>query len=107
MPEENTPKNPAEHDSFAKALRRTARPAHFASLARRAAACLRERGAEALWREASFRISLMTKGEVWRFRADIPLRRELKASARRALPACRLCRWWSRCTIRRLNFCAK
>ena len=51
----------------------------FASLARRAAACLRERGAEALWREASFRISLMTKGEVWRFRADIPLRRELKA----------------------------
>ena len=79
MPEENTPKNPAEHDSFAKALRRTARPAHFASLARRAAACLRERGAEALWREASFRISLMTKGEVWRFRADIPLRRELKA----------------------------
>ena len=44
-----------------------------------AAACLRERGAEALWREASFRISLMTKGEVWRFRADIPLRRELKA----------------------------
>ena len=31
MPEENTPKNPAEHDSFAKALRRTARPAHFAS----------------------------------------------------------------------------
>ena len=79
MPEENTPKNPAEHDSFEKALRRTARPAHFASLARRAAACLRERGAEALWREASFRISLMTKGEVWRFRADIPLRRELKA----------------------------
>ena len=45
-----------------KALRRTARPAHFASLARRAAACLRERGAEALWREASFRISLMAKG---------------------------------------------
>ena len=45
MPEENTPKNPAEHDSFAKALRRTARPAHFASLARRADAFLRERGA--------------------------------------------------------------
>ena len=58
------PQNPAEHDFCKSSGRRTARRLIFASLARRAAACLRERGAEALWREASFRISLMTKGEV-------------------------------------------
>lgn len=79
MPEENTPKNPAEHDSFAKALRRTARRLILQALPAAPPPAWRERGAEALWREASFRISLMTKGEVWRFRADIPLRRELKA----------------------------
>ena len=79
------PQKPGGARFLCKALRRTARLAHFASLARRAAACLRERGAEALWREASFRISLMTKGEVWRFRADIPLRRELKAQRAGAL----------------------
>ena len=36
MPEENTPKNPAEHDSFAKALRRTARPLFFRFALRKA-----------------------------------------------------------------------
>lgn len=79
MPDQQLPANPAERDTVGKALRRTLHPAHFAALARRAAVCLRERGAEALWREAAFRVSLMTKGEVWRFRADIPLRRELRA----------------------------
>ncbi|MEG0769688.1 MAG: glycosyltransferase family 2 protein [Ruthenibacterium sp.] len=68
-----------EQDSVAKAVRRTANPAHAASLAKRAAACLVQRGPEALWREGSYRIDLMTKGESWKFRADIPLKRELRA----------------------------
>ena len=68
-------------DSLGKALRRTADPAHAASLVRRGARCLAERGPQALAREVSYRVDLMTKGESWKFRADVPLRRELKAQA--------------------------
>ncbi|MBD5102991.1 MAG: glycosyltransferase family 2 protein [Subdoligranulum sp.] len=74
--------NPAERDTPLKALRRLLTPAHFASLVRRAVRCVRERGAEALWREFDFRVRLLLHGEVWRFRADIPLRRELRAQRR-------------------------
>ena len=46
---------PAERDSVGKALARTANPAHAASLLRRAFACLRTRGWQALWREIFYR----------------------------------------------------
>lgn len=72
-------KNPAEQDSVSKAMRRAANPAHAAGLFKRAALCLAKRGPEALWRETSYRVDLMTKGESWQFRADIPLKRELRA----------------------------
>ena len=55
-------KDPAERDSVGKALRRTANPSHFSSLVRRGKQCYRERGAEALGREISYRVDLMTKG---------------------------------------------
>ncbi len=70
---------PDLRDTPLKTLRRLLNPAHLASLARRAVRCVRERGAEALWRELDYRIRLLFGGEVWRHRADIPLRRELRA----------------------------
>lgn len=82
MSDRQSPPNPAERDTPLKALRRVLNPAHFLSLARRAAACLRERGAEALWRELSFRVRLLARAEIWRYRADLPLRRELRAQRR-------------------------
>lgn len=77
--------NPAEQDSVGKALRRSANPAHLASLAGRAARCLRTRGWEALFREGAYRVDLMTKGESWKFRADIPLKKELRAQRKTQL----------------------
>ena len=82
MSDRQSQQNPAERDTPLKALRRVLNPAHFLSLARRAAVCLRERGAEALWRELSFRVRLLAWAEVWRYRADLPLRRELRAQRR-------------------------
>ena len=71
-------RNPAERDSVGKALARTANPAHFASLVRRGVSCVKHRGVEAACREVSYRVDLMTKGESWKFRADIPLKRDLR-----------------------------
>ncbi|MEG1270527.1 MAG: glycosyltransferase family 2 protein [Ruthenibacterium sp.] len=75
---------PPEQDSVGKALKRSANPRHFANLFGRAAKCAKERGGEALIREASYRVDLMTKGESWQFRADIPLKKELRAQRRQA-----------------------
>ncbi len=75
--------NPAERDSVGKAMRRTANPAHAASLLKRGARCLAQRGPQALAREVSYRVNLMTKGDDWRFRADLPLRRDLRAQRSR------------------------
>ncbi len=77
---------PPQADSVGKALRRVMNPAHGASLLRRGWRCLRQRGPQALAREVSYRVDLMRKGESWRFRADIPLRRELKAQAQEEFP---------------------
>ncbi|MEG1476737.1 MAG: glycosyltransferase family 2 protein [Oscillospiraceae bacterium] len=71
-------KNPAEKDSISKAVRRNINPSRIASLIQRGYACFVQRGGEALWREITFRVALMTKGEVWQQRADIPLHRDLR-----------------------------
>lgn len=84
---ETTSKDPAEQDSVGKALRRAAAPGHAASLAQRGWRCLRQRGPQALGREVSYRVNLMTKGEDWRFRADLPLNRELREQKQAQLPA--------------------
>lgn len=76
----------SQQDSVGKALARTANPAHFGSLLKRGARCLRERGVQALYREISYRVDLMTKGESWKFRADLPLNRELKAQRKTMFP---------------------
>ncbi|MEG1381154.1 MAG: glycosyltransferase, partial [Ruthenibacterium sp.] len=73
---------PPEQDSVGKALKRSVNPRHFANLFGRAAKCAKERGGEALVREASYRVDLMTKGESWQFRADVPLKKELREQRR-------------------------
>lgn len=78
--------NPAERDSVGKALARTANPAHFASLVRRGISCVKHRGVEAACREVSYRVDLMTKGESWKFRADIPLKRDLRMQKKDEFP---------------------
>lgn len=79
-------RNPAERDSVGKALARTANPAHAASLVRRAGVCLRTRGWQALWRETFYRLCLVFGKEPWQLRADVPLRKELRAQRRDSLP---------------------
>lgn len=79
-------RNPAERDSVGKALARTANPAHAASLVRRAAVCLRTRGWQALWRETFYRLCLVFGKEPWQLRADVPLRKELRAQRKEPLP---------------------
>lgn len=76
---ENRPADVAQADSVGGMARRLANPAHLADLARRSAATLREQGAEQLWRDVTFRVGLAFHHDSWRHRADIPLRRELKA----------------------------
>ena len=66
--------------------RRLLNPAHLRDLAGRGAATLREQGAEQLWRDVKFRVGLAMHHDDWRHRADIPLKRELKAQ-RAATPA--------------------
>lgn len=71
--------NLSEKDSVSKAIKRNLSVNRVASLFKRGYMCLTTRGWQALWREAAFRVNLMTKGEAWQFRADIPLNKELHA----------------------------
>ena len=76
---ENRPADVAAQDSVGGMARRLLNPAHLRDLARRSAATLHEQGAEQLWRDVTFRVGLAFHHDSWRHRADIPLRRELKA----------------------------
>ena len=80
----NRPADVAAPDSVGGMARRLLNPAHLRDLARRSAATLREQGAQQLWRDVTFRVGLAFHHDSWRHRADIPLRRQLKAQ--RAAP---------------------
>lgn len=75
-----------ERDSVGKAIRRNLSPKKALELAARGARCFATRGAEATGREISFRVGLMLGRDDWRHRADIPLRRELRAQRAAKLP---------------------
>ena len=64
-------------DTPLKFLRRNMNFARIGSIAKRGVNSLKEQGFEATWRKVDFRIKLMTKGDVWKFRSDLPLKREL------------------------------
>ncbi|MDD2994392.1 MAG: glycosyltransferase family 2 protein [Pygmaiobacter sp.] len=82
MSEKPTPQPAAEQDSIGKAVRRGFSPAHAASLLRRGMRSLTEQGAEATGREIAFRVNLMLGRDTWQHRADLPLRKELRAQRR-------------------------
>ncbi|MDK2813771.1 MAG: hypothetical protein PWQ08_1026 [Clostridiales bacterium] len=82
MSEKPTPQPAAEQDSIGKAVRRGLSPAHAASLLRRGMRSLTEQGAEATGREIAFRVNLMLGRDTWQHRADLPLRKELRAQRR-------------------------
>lgn len=75
------PQNAASEgkDSLGKIVRRNLSFARISDLARRGKETLRTRGWQALGREAAFRLNLAAHRPTWRYRADIPLRRELAA----------------------------
>ena len=76
--DQNRPADVAVQDSVGAMARRLLNVAHLRDLGRRAAATLREQGAEQLWRDVRFRVGLALHHDDWRHRADLPLRRELK-----------------------------
>ena len=78
-PNNERPADLAVQDSVGGMARRLLNPAHLRDLAGRSVKTLREQGAEQLWRDVKFRVGLAMHYDDWRHRADIPLRRELKA----------------------------
>ena len=73
-------------DSPLKFIKRNLNMKRIGTLAKRGVASLKNDGLEATWRKIDFRIKLMTKGDVWKFRSDIPLKRELKAQREATFP---------------------
>lgn len=76
----------ARQDSLAGMARRLAAPGHLADLAARAARTLRQEGAEQLWRDITFRVALALHRDRWQHRADLPLKRTLRAQRAAPLP---------------------
>ena len=77
--DQNRPADVAAPDSVSGMARRLMDPAHLRDLVARSAATLKEQGVEQLWRDVTFRVGLAFHHDGWRHRADIPLRRTLKA----------------------------
>ncbi len=73
-------------DTPLKFLRRNMNFARICSLAKRGVNSLKEQGFEATWRKVDFRIKLMTKGDVWKFRSDLPLKKELARQKKAVFP---------------------
>ena len=78
-PNQNRPADVAQADSVGGMAKRLLNPVHLADLARRSAVTLKEQGAQQLWRDVTFRVGLAFHHDSWQHRADLPLRRELKA----------------------------
>lgn len=83
---ENRPADVAARDSVGGMARRLLNPAHVKDLAIRSAATLKEKGVEQLWRDVTFRVGLAFHHDSWRHRADLPLRRDLRAQRAADLP---------------------
>jgi len=73
-------------DSPLKFIKRNLNIKRIGTLASRGVSSLKSEGLEATWRKIDFRIKLMTKGDVWKFRSDIPLKRELKRQKSATFP---------------------
>ncbi|MBQ7903655.1 MAG: glycosyltransferase [Oscillospiraceae bacterium] len=73
-------------DSPLKFIKRNLNIKRIGTLVNRGVSSLKNEGLEATWRKIDFRIKLMTKGDVWKFRSDIPLKRELKRQKEAVFP---------------------
>ena len=73
------PADVAKEDSVQGMARRLADPKHIKELCAWCAKVGKEEGFEALWREISFRINLAFHRDTWKYRADIPTKKQLKA----------------------------
>ena len=91
---QNRPADVAQADSVGGMAKRLLNPAHLSDLARRSAATLKEQGAEQLWRDVTFRVGLAFHHDSWQHRADLPLRRELKALQREMELWADSCAWF-------------
>ncbi|MFV0352694.1 MAG: glycosyltransferase family 2 protein [Oscillospiraceae bacterium] len=69
-------------DSLGKVLRRNLSVKRIGSLVGRGLNTLTGRGLQAVGREVVYRYQLATKGDAWWYRADIPLKKELRAQRR-------------------------
>ncbi|MEG0091327.1 MAG: glycosyltransferase, partial [Oscillospiraceae bacterium] len=64
-------------DSPSKFLKRNINLKRIMQLLHRGRESLKEDGFEATWRKVHFRINLMLKKDVWQFRSDLPLKKDL------------------------------
>ena len=80
------PADVAKKDSRPGMARRLLDPAHIRQVAAWCARVGREEGAEALWREISFRVNLAFHRDTWRYRADLPTRKKLAAQRAAGVP---------------------
>ncbi|MDL2325196.1 glycosyltransferase family 2 protein [Ruminococcaceae bacterium OttesenSCG-928-A16] len=86
MPQTNGNDPTSGVDSLGKAVRRNLSPKRVAGLVKRGFGTLQQKGPEAALREFTFRYRLATHGQVWQYRADIPLKKELRAQRKAQFP---------------------
>ncbi|MEG2769897.1 MAG: hypothetical protein RR902_03685, partial [Oscillospiraceae bacterium] len=67
----------AEKDNVGKAVLRNLNPKKLVTLVDRGIKSIKQNGLEETWRKVSFRLDLMLHREVWQYRADIPLKKDL------------------------------
>ncbi len=67
-----------QRDSVFAAIKRNLSFKRLSQNWRRFVNCLKTRGVEATIRELRFRLALALRGEIWMYRADLPLKSELK-----------------------------
>ncbi len=77
--DQNRPADVAAPDSVGGMAKRLMDPAHLKDLVARSLRTLQQQGLEQLWRDVTFRVGLAFHHDGWRHRADIPLRRTLRA----------------------------
>ena len=66
-------------DSPIRFVKRNLNLKRVGTLAKRGVSSIKNEGFEATGRKVMFRVNLMLKRDVWQYRSDIPLKRELKA----------------------------
>ncbi len=70
--------NIPQRDSVSAAIKRNLSIKRLSGHVQRLSDCYKTKGLEATVREITFRVALATHREIWMYRADIPLKKELK-----------------------------